>query len=248
MPKIRSAKDLETQDSEVLSDEPRALIVGGATQRGSTALVVKKPQALYGTRAFFKAAAEQLVVSTKHGLELAGACFTDEHKGRVILTGLSRKGSGRPGRVAIDSRWGGVLWHTHPGLKGSLAAFSNEDLGAAKQAKKPLLVIGFGGLSPDVLSTAALPLGIRAFLIAGGVKAILSLERRGKLQERLLDLGVSARVCYPDGTIKQVVRLNASPLRLAFEDVSFLIDKSVGSVERRGQALIKDVISKIAGT
>ena len=81
-----------------------------------------------------------------------------------MLVGLTRQMTGEPGRVPVDPTWGSVLWHTHPGLRGSLAAFSIEDLEVARRADKPLLVIGFGGLSPEVISTLALPFGLRAFL------------------------------------------------------------------------------------
>jgi hypothetical protein len=246
---IRPATDLPIEEAEATFEgvPDAAAAKSTALQRGSLAIAPAGEPPLYGTRLFFERAAEQLLVSTTHGLELAGACYADHFLDRTILVGLARKGSGRPGRIAINPAWGSILWHTHPGLKGSLAAFSNEDLAAAAQAKKPLLVIGFGGLSPDVISTMALPLGLKGMLIGGGVKALLSLEKSGKLRDRLLRLGVAARVCYPSGTIRPVLRNHASPLRHAYEDVSFMIDQAVGTVERKGQAAIKRVIEKVTG-
>jgi hypothetical protein len=202
--------------------------------------------ALYGTKAFFRMAAEQLSLSTRFGLELAGACYARRTKGgKTVLVGLKRGGSGLPGRVAISPQWGSILWHTHPGLRLSLAAFSAPDLEAARRSKRPLLVIGFGGLSPDVLSTLTLPLGKKGLLLSGGLKGLLALEKSGKLKERLLRLGVAARVCYPDGTIQPVLRYRATPLTHALDDMSFAIDRSVGAIERAGQNVLSSVIGRL---
>ena len=245
--KNRPASDLPILEADATFDgvPENAVQKSTALQRGSLSIAIRNEPALYGTKRFFRLAAKQLMVSTQHGLELAGACYADSFLDRTLLVGLSRKSSGRPGRVAINPRWGSILWHTHPGLKGSLAAFSAEDLEAAKKGKKPLLVIGYGGLSPDVLSTIGLPLGLRGMLLAGGVKALLSLEKRGRLRGRLLSLGVAARVCYPNGKIRPVLHNQAGPLRHAYEDVAFLIDQAVGGVERRGQTAIKRVVQKV---
>ena len=216
-----------------------------SVQRASLVMQVRRRGPLYGSRGFFKRAAEQLSMSTRHGLELAGAVYARELAGRTILVGLQRRGSGKPGRVAISPAWGSILWHTHPGLRGSLAAFSSEDLEASRGADRPLLVIGYGGLSPEVLSTFTLPLGLRGLLLASGVKGIMSLEKAGHLKERLLRLGVAARVCYPDGTVQPVLRLKAAPMMHAFEDMSFAIDRSVGAMERAGQRALRKVIERV---
>ena len=88
-----------------------------------------------------------------------------------------------------------------------------------------------------------MPLGRKAMLLSGGFKGLLALERSGKLKERLLRLGVVARVCYPNGTIKPVLRWRASPLVYALDDVSFAIDRSVGAVERVGQQVLGQAVS-----
>ncbi len=221
--------------------EARKLAVAGAR----TDLVPQGEPALFGSKAFYARAAEELFESTSAGLELAGCVLAKRTAGRTQLVGLKREGCGQPGRVAIDPRWGGMLWHTHPGLKGSLAAFSNEDLTAAKQAGRPLLVIGFGGLSPDVITTLTLPIGVKGLLLSAGLKGLMALEKSGSLQRRLLNLGVAARICYPSGRIQPVLRASATPLQAALDDMSFAIDRGVGAVERVGQKALKDLIGAL---
>jgi hypothetical protein len=238
--------DVDETADRVSSASARAPVE--AMAKASLALAPRRESALYGTRAFFRRAAEELLVSTRHGLELAGAAYARETEdGRTVLVGLVRKGTGKPGRVALSSSWGQILWHTHPGLRGSLAAFSDEDLKAAAASERPLLVIGFGGLSPDVVTTLTLPFGLKGFLVSSGVKGLLALEKTGKLESRLLRLGVAARVCYPTGHIDKVARLRASPLVHALDDMSFIIDKSVGAVERTGQRALKKVLDRARG-
>ena len=213
----------------------------------TTALVPRAERALYGSAEFFARAGEELMTSTQVGLELAGAAFTRRTKGRTVVVGLKRAMTGQPGRVAIDPEWGAVLWHTHPGLRGSLAAFSLEDLDVAKRSGKPLLVIGFGGLSADVLTTLTLPFGLRAFLVSAGLKGLLALEKKGILRDRLLKIGVAARVCWPSGVIQPVLRANATPLQAALDEMSFAVDRGVGAVERAGQQALRDVLGMITG-
>lgn len=213
----------------------------------STALVPRAEAPLYGSRTFFERAAEELLVSTEHGLELAGAAFARQRAGRTLIVGLTRAMTGQPGRVAVDPDWGSILWHTHPGLRGSLAAFSLEDLEVARRAQKPLLVVGFGGLSPEVLSTLAFPFGVRAFVASAGLKGVMALEKRGMLRRRLLRLGVAARVCWPSGVIQPVLRAQASPLQAAVDEMSFAVDRGVGAVERAGQRALRDVLAVLSG-
>lgn len=200
---------------------------------------------LFGSQEFFRRAADELYVSTTHGLELAGAVYAQPAADRTLLLGLTRKSTGRPGLVAIQPGWGSLLWHTHPGLRGSLAAFSTQDVECARQAKKPLLVIGFGGLSPDVISTLTLPLGMRGMLLSAGMKGVLAMEKLGHLRLGLLRLGVAARVCYPSGKIQPVLRAGAPPWRQAYEDMSYSIDKTVGMVERRGQEAVRKIVKRV---
>lgn len=199
---------------------------------------------LFGSQEFFRRAADELYVSTTHGLELAGAVYAQPAAERTYLLGLTRKSTGRPGLVAIQPGWGALLWHTHPGLRGSLAAFSSQDVECARQANKPLLVIGFGGLSPDVISTLTLPLGVRGLLLSAGMKGVLAMEKLGHLRLGLLRLGVAARVCYPSGKIQPVLRAGAPPWRQAYEDMSYSIDKTVGMVERRGQEVVRKIVKR----
>jgi hypothetical protein len=215
--------------------------------RASLGIAVRGERALYGDAAFFARAADELFTSTQLGLELAGAVYARTVAERTLCVGLSRQITGSPGRVAIDPQWGSLLWHTHPGLRGSLAAFSNEDLDVAKQTGKPLLVIGFGGLSPDVVTTLTLPMGVRGFLLSSGLKGILSLEKHGHLQRRLLALGVAARVCYPSGVIQPVLRQHATPFMAALDDVSSTVDRGMGAVERAGQRALRKVITTLRG-
>jgi hypothetical protein len=224
----------------VAGDVTRA--VDAAADTTSRALVPGRERPLYGSRAFFRRAAEELVTSTKTGRELAGVCFVKEKHHRVLLCGLKREVSGQPGRVPIDPSWGSVLWHTHPGLKGSLAAFSIEDLQVAQESQKPLLVIGFVGFSLDVLSTLAVPFGLKAVLASAGIKGLLALERSGKIPTKLLEVGVGARVCWPSGNIQPVLRAGAAPWQAAVDDMSFWLDQGVGAVERTGQRALREVI------
>jgi hypothetical protein len=218
------------------------VVVAGAVTEART-LVASQTPPLWGSAAFFRRAAEELVTSTRTDRELAGACFLRERRGRLTLVGLKREMAGQPGRVGVDPSWGSVLWHTHPGLKGSLAAFSLEDLEVAKQAGKPLLVVGFVGISLDVLSTLALPFGWRSALAAAGIKGLLSLEKSGRLPTRLLEVGVGARVCWPSGLIRPVLRRGAPPWRQAVDEMSFVVDRGVGAVERTGQRALREVLS-----
>lgn len=213
----------------------------------TTALVLRAEVPLYGSRTFFERAAEELRVSTEHGLELGGVAFARTKDGRTLLVGLKRAATGQRGRVALDPEWGGILWHTHPGLRGSLAAFSIEDLDVARSSGKPLIVIGFGGLSPEVLSTLALPFGLRAFAASAGLKGLMALEKRGILPQRLLRVGVAARVCWPSGAIQPVLRASATPLQAALDEMSFAVDRGVGAVERVGQQALRDVLAVLAG-
>lgn len=253
---IRSARDqpileaaLEAEHTDApASEAPAPPEVAEARRtavaRASLSLTLRGERPLFGSQSFFRRAADELFVSTSHGLELAGALYARQTHGRTLLVGLTRKASGLPGRVTVDPSWGSLLWHTHPGLRGSLAAFSNEDVECAKKARKPLLVIGFGGLSPDVLSTLSLPLGLKALLLSAGIKGVLSLEKLGHLRLGLLRLGVAARVCYPSGRIQPVLRAGAAPWRHALDEVSFSIDRTVGAIERTGQAAIKRAVER----
>jgi len=225
-----------------LQQQARRDAVDGDTVVFSKALVVAREPTLWGSKSFFRRAAEELVESTKSGRELAGACYLREKNGKVVLAGMKREVSGLPGRVPIDPDWGTALWHTHPGLRGSLAAFSIEDLDVARQANKPLLVVGFVGFSLDVLSTLALPFGLKAALASGGVKALLALAKSDKLPTKLLELGVGARVCWPSGAIRPVLRQGAAPWQAALDEMSFTFDSGVGVVERAGQRAIRGVL------
>jgi hypothetical protein len=213
----------------------------------STALVLHREQPLFGSRMFFTRAVEELTLSTELGMELAGAAYARQRGGRTVLVGLVRQMTGEPGRVPVDPAWGSVLWHTHPGLRGSLAAFSIDDLEVARRAGKPLLVIGFGGLSAEVLSTLALPFGLRAFLASAGLKGVMLLEKRGILPKNLLRLGVAARVCWPSGQIQPILRAGATPLQAALDEMSFAVDRGVGAVERTGQQVARQLLQGLFG-
>lgn len=238
-----SSASSTSSSASTTSSSSSSMALDAAADTECRALVPGKERTLYGSRAFFRRAAEELVASTRTGRELAGCCFVKEKGGRLALVGLKREMSGQPGRVPVDPSWGAVLWHTHPGLKGSLAAFSLEDLEVARQSQKPLLVIGFVGFSLDVLSTLALPFGFKAFLASAGIKGLLALEKSGKVPTRLLELGVGARVCWPSGQIAPVLRANAAPWQAAVDDMSFLLDRGVGAVERGGQRALREVVN-----
>jgi hypothetical protein len=231
--------DGRKSSSENVDDDSAPRAEGRVSGQMSLSLRVRTERPLFGTQRFFERAAEELLASTEHGIELAGAVYTREVEGQVALVGLKRCASGAPGRVPVDPSWGRILWHTHPGLKGSLAAFSQEDLIAARESKRPLLVIGFGGLSPEVVTTLTLPLGLKAMVLSAGIKGLMALEKEGRLRARLLKMGVAARVCYPSGRIQPVYHMSRSPMGRAVEEMSFAIDKGVGTMERVGQQMAK---------
>jgi hypothetical protein len=244
------APDIDAFDAGLVEAAPAPLkqvLTTSLSPAASTTLAAPTDHTLFASRGFFARAAEELLVSTQATQELAGACFAKMHKGRVVLVGLRRETAGTPGRVPIRPEWGSILWHTHPGLRGSLAAFSNEDIDVAAKSGKPLLVIGFGGLSIDVVTTLTMPFGLRAFLVSAGVKGLLSLEKAKKLEPRLLQLGVAARVVFPSGQIRIVRRYKPTPWEAALEDMSFAVDRGVGAVERAGQRLVKSAIARITG-
>lgn len=198
---------------------------------------------LYATDVFFEKAIAILKESTRLRSELAGAVLAKEKNGQFLLVGLIKKERGSNRHVAVQSDWGSLLWHTHPGFSGTIAAFSTDDLEVARVSGRPLLVIGYGSLSLEVVSTLALPLGRRAFFISAGLKGLMWLENQEMIPTRLLEKGVAIRVCYPDGSIKPVMRNHATPGERAVGEVGFMLDKSVGYLERQGQALAKRLFS-----
>ena len=199
--------------------------------------VISEPGPLPGSESFFDSAAAMLKKSTKEQRELAGAASARKTDGGLVLEGLELKRTGMEKGVAVQSDWGSVNWHTHPGLKGSLAAFSQADLDAAKATERPLLVIGYSGLSPEVLSMLALALGKRTpLLIGGSVLGMMYLERHGFVNTPLLALGVAARICYPDGSIHPVARDGAGLTRKKLDELGFFLDKSAGSLGRKVQS------------
>jgi hypothetical protein len=238
-PRGAAANAQADADSEALAGD---VVIPAGASADARAIVAGRSPPLWGSRAFFRRAAEELVASTRTGRELAGSAYVLERNGRTILVGLRRELSGQPGRVGIDPTWGAVLWHTHPGLKGSLAAFSVDDLEVARQARRPLLVIGFVGFSLDVLSTLALPFGWRAALASAGIKGLLALEKSGRIPTKLLELGVGARVCWPSGLIRPVLRRGAPPWQRAVDDMAFAVDRGIGAVERGGQRALREVL------
>lgn len=206
-----------------------------------TNIPVRHQHTLYATQTFYEDAARELILATQGGVETSGAVLVEDRGfgKNPLLVGLQRMTSGKTGNVPVEPSWGSVLWHTHPGLRGSLAAFSSQDLEASRLANRPLLVVGFSGLSLDVLSTLLFPFGKKGMILGASIKGLLSLDKRGRLNQaetaRLLAHGVVARVCYPDGTIYAVCRAEASPWQAAVDDMAFTVDSAVGAVERVGQ-------------
>ncbi len=174
---------------------------------------------IYGSGAFFATATELLVQSTREERELGGACYCVERGKAIVLVGLERKSRGNAKQVAVDPRWGSVLWHTHPGLSFSIAAFSGPDMEGARVADRPLLVIGYRSASPDVLGITQ-----AASMLGDGDHTML---------DKLLRLGVAARVCWPNGTVRPVRRYQASGLREVVDDATFQIDRVIGVAARQ---------------
>ena len=83
---------------------------------------------LFATNDFFEQAIALLKKSTQLRKELAGAVIAREEKGRCLRSGLQERQRGEQKYVSVSADWGSLLWHTHPGLSGTIAAFSEEDL------------------------------------------------------------------------------------------------------------------------
>ena len=103
----------------------------------TTALVPRREAPLFGSASFFERAGEELLSSTQHALELAGTAYARVRAGRTVLVGLRRCTTGMPGRVPIDPVWREILWHTHPGLRGSRAAPTSRSSSSALAASPP---------------------------------------------------------------------------------------------------------------
>lgn len=171
-----------------------------------------------GSAAFFEAAADALVESTRSKRELGGACYFTRKGDAVVLVGLARRSDGKATHVNVRPSWGSILWHTHPGMSFSLAAFSTPDIEGARIADRALLVIGYTAASPDVLG-----LTTAADVLRGS---------KDPLTDRLLRVGVSAQVCWPNGDIRPVRHFTRTPLQGALEDASFRVDSALGKASR----------------
>ena len=193
---------------------------------------------VFGSRAFFATATEVLLESTRARRELGGACFFVRKGDSVVLVGLARLSRGKAAEVAIQPSWGSVLWHTHPGRRFSLAAFSTPDIEGARVSRKPLLVIGYRTASPDVLG-----LTVATGLLRGG---------EDPLSERLLRMGVAAQICWPSGAIHPVRRFTPTPLQGALDEASFRVDRALGAASRAASsgglgALSAKLAAKLTG-
>jgi hypothetical protein len=201
-----------TDDFERVAKEARLL--GKATLWPS---IDDKPE-VFGSGAFFASATEVLLESTRDERELGGACYCVERDGKLVLVGLSKRSRGDAKTVSIDPDWGAILWHTHPGLSFSVAAFSMGDLEGASDTGRPLLVIGYRFGSPDSTGlTQAVAMG---------------LGMHDEILERLLRVGVAARVCWPDGEVRAVRRYLGAGVQEVVDDASFQIDRAVGVAAR----------------
>ena len=199
-------------DFDDLVAEANAL--GKATLHGT---IAGTPE-MCGSAAFFAAAEETLIASTRDERELGGACYFVQKDGAVVLVGLSQRSDGKATHVAVRPSWGSVLWHTHPGMSFSLAAFSTPDIVGARIADRPLLVIGYRTASPDVL----------------GLTTATEIVRGGKdpLTDRLMRMGVAVQVCWPNGKICPVRHYTRTPLQGALDDASFRVDSVLGAASR----------------
>jgi hypothetical protein len=173
---------------------------------------------VYGSAAFFASATETLIESTRNKRELGGACYFVRKRGAIVLVGLREMARGTGSHVAINPVWGSVLWHTHPGLSFSIAAFSGPDLDGARAADRPLLVIGYKSASPDVLGLTK-----AAEIVAGG---------RDDVTERLLRMGVAARICWPNGEVRPVRRYRREGYRRVIDEATFQVDRAIGAAAR----------------
>lgn len=183
---------------------------------------------------------EILLASTAAGREAAGTCSvraaTSEEREQSGLAAvepwvLSEFRTTRLGAATHVERAPAGLrelsWHTHPGLRFSMAGFSDGDVAAVQQTRQPLLVIGYTVAAPETLSWLAIAGGWQGVVVTAVIQGALRLEAAGKLPTGLSRVGVAARLLLPDGGQHPVRRLRAAGWQRALETGTFEVDKAV---------------------
>jgi hypothetical protein len=182
-----------------------------------------------------------LLASTAAGREVSGVCrlreaTPDEHGQAGLGDGVSSGawliedfrtttlGDGASVQMARAAS-GELSFHTHPGLKFSMAGFSELDRRAVEQTRRALLVIGYTVVAPEILSVVVLATGWNGLLVGAAIQGVLRAEAAGHLEPRLSRVGIAARLLLPDGRQLPVRALRADAWRRAIEASTFEIDR-----------------------
>ncbi len=187
-----------------------------------------------------------MVESTRIGLEAAGSCaLRKATTGEIEASGLpgdevfvvedfriEHTGSANMVAMPPDPGPGRISIHTHPGLHFGLSWFSEEDEHAVATLARPLMVIGYTALSPELMSTLAVPFGWAGIATAAGVHTALRMEANGVMEPRLLRRAVTARVLFPGMRVVGVRAAQAEPWRRNWEAATFAADGAVAKTER----------------
>ena len=199
------------------------------------------PEAVIVSDETVDAMTDLLLASTTAARELAGTCtHRSATEGERLASGLD----GRDVWVLDDFRTttlgdaaqvklgvpgpGELSWHTHPGLRFSMAGFSEQDTKAVQATGRPLLVLGYTFAAPDTLSWLMVLGGWQGVAATALVQAALRAEASGRMESRLSRIGVAARLLLSDGTLLPVRRSTAAPWQRVLETGTFHVDR-VGS-------------------
>ena len=184
---------------------------------------------------------DTLVKSTRQGREFAGTCRVrppTESEGEPattwVIEGFELKVVGdatsvrspHPGDSPLD-------WHTHPGLRGGFAGFSEVDERAVEARRRPMAVVGYTALSPQFMGILTIPLGGWGFAASLGLMALLQAEARVQgVEARALRLGAAARVRFPGGRTLPMQLIDPSGWDKAWTTATFEVDKVATKASR----------------
>ena len=181
---------------------------------------------------------DTLVRSTREGLEFAGTCRVrppastevedPKQAARTwVVEGFETKIKGTATSVGTPPSDGSPLdWHTHPGLRGGFAGFSQADEYAVDARTRPMTVVGYTALSPQFLGVMTIPLGGWGFAASLGLMALLQAEARVQgVEPRTLRLGAAARVRFPGGRVIPMQLVDQSGWEKAWGQATFQVDQ-----------------------
>lgn len=186
---------------------------------------------------------DTLVRSTREGREFAGTCrvrppseseVDDRVDGTWVIEGFDTLVRGTADSVRVPPAGSSPLdWHTHPGLRGGFAGFSEADERAVDARSRPMVVLGYTALSPQFMGVLTIPLGGWGFAASLGLMALLQAEARVQgVEPRALRLGVAARVRFPGGRTLPLQLIDQSGWERAWSETTFQVDKAATSASR----------------